>query len=61
MRGQFGGSFYSLVMSPHGEGLIGGPKQPPVLSLLLTKALGCGCMEDRGCREATMGMSRFPI
>lgn len=42
------GSLYSSAMSPHGGGLIGGPKEPPVLSSSLTKALGCGCVEDGG-------------
>lgn len=38
-------------MSPHGGGLIGGPKEPPVLSPVLTKTSGCGCVEDGGGRE----------
>lgn len=35
-------------MSPHGGGLIGGPKEPPVLSLVLTKTSGCSGVEDGG-------------
>lgn len=31
------GSRHSSAMSPHGGGLIGGPKEPPVLSTVLTK------------------------
>ncbi len=42
------GSLYSSAMSPHGGGLIGGPKEPPVLSPVLTKASGCGRAEDGG-------------
>lgn len=38
-------------MSPHGGGLIGGPKEPPVLSPMLTKTSVCGCVEDGGGRE----------
>lgn len=37
---------HSSAVSPHGGGLIGGPKELNVLSLLLTKALGCGRSED---------------
>ncbi len=52
------GSLYSSAMSPHGGGLIGGPKEPPVLSPALTKTSGCGHVEyggggkrQRGWRE----------
>lgn len=42
------GSLYSSSMSPHGGGLIGGPKEPPVLSPLITKASRCVWAEDGG-------------
>lgn len=42
------GSLYSSAMSPHGGGLIGGPREPPVLSPALTKTSGCGRVEDGG-------------
>lgn len=48
------GSLYSSAMSPHGGGLIGGPKEPPVLSPVLTKTSGCGCVEDGGGRGGEM-------
>lgn len=54
------GSPYSLGMSPHGGGLIGGPKDPPVLSPVLTKALGWGHVED-GSSSADGERNRFPI
>lgn len=40
-------------MSPHGGGLIGGPKEPPVLSL--TKTSGCGRVEDGGGGQQQRG------
>lgn len=48
MRGRFGGLSIHRPCRPNGEGLIGGPKEPPVLSPLLTKASGCGRVEDGG-------------
>lgn len=48
MRGRLGGLSIHRPCRPTGEGLIGGPKEPPVLSPLLTKASGCGRVEDGG-------------
>lgn len=59
------GSLYSSAMSPHGGGLIGGPKEPPVLSPPLTKASGCGRVADGGLEGSSSSgdgeRSRFPI
>lgn len=54
------GSLYSSAMSPHGGGLIGGPKEPPVLCSSLTKHWGAVAYR-MGVKQLALVMSRFPI
>lgn len=60
------GSCHSSAMSPHGGGLIGGPKEPPVLSTVLTKTSWLRARRGWG-RKGTAVLSgeggghRFPI
>lgn len=56
------GSRHSSAMSPHGGGLIGGPKEPPVLSTVLTKTSWLRARRGWGRNGAVDGgEGRFPI
>lgn len=54
------GCLYSSVLSPHGGGLIGGPKEPHVLSPAITKASGCGHMVRVGAKGGRREGAEFP-
>lgn len=55
------GSRHSSAMLPHGEGLIGGPKEPPVLSTVLTKTSWLRVHRGWGWKRAVRGRGRFSI
>lgn len=60
------GSRHSSAMSPHGGGLIGGPKELPVLSTVLTKTSWLRARRGWGRKRATKLVEgrergRFPI
>lgn len=57
------GSRHSSALSPHGGGLIGGPKEPPVLSTVLTKTSWLRARRGWGKKRAVGGGGggRFPI
>lgn len=52
------GSRHSSAMSPHGGGLIGGPKEPPVLSMVLTKTSWLRACRGWGRNRAVEGGGR---
>ena len=58
MRGRFRGPLNSSDMSPHGGGLIGGPKEPPVLSFGAYKDIGLRVRRGWGCKGAAVRMAR---